>query len=382
MTKMIEGEIIEGARKVLFVLPNLNGGGAERVFVHLVNHIDRERFEPHLALGVAAGPYLSDIANDVEIHELGSERARSVVPALIRCVKRVRPATVISTLGMNFANAIGSKFYPIGTRVILREGNSASAFLSDVGRQNRLLRASYILAYRRLYNRTDTIICQSDFMVDDLASNLRVDRHRLVRIHNPVDVARIELLASQTNSDILASDSFNFVSVGKFQYQKGYDVLLQAFAEAYSKNARFRLTIFGDGDERQELERLRHQLGLDGVVSMPGFVANPYSHISSSDVFVSSSRYEGFANVIVESLALGVPVVATDCPSANREVIRENFNGWISATENVDELAKTMIRAFATVGELDRRAIAEDCRERFSISTILKDYESIIAGPN
>ena len=367
--------------KILFVLPNLIGGGAERVFTYLVNHIDRDKFEPHLALGAKRGAYLQDIKDDIQIYELGGERARSAISPLIRLVWELRPNTVISTLGMNFANLAAKAFYPVGTKVILREGNSVTAFLEDVARNSPGVSTFYRRIYKLLYNRADAIICQSDFMLRDIADNLDVGEENLYRIHNPVDFNKVDSLLKQNGENLFSDDKelFNFVSVGKLHYHKGYDILLPAFAKAKQQNPNIRLTILGEGDEREPLEKLRQELGLEESVAMPGFVKNPYIYIEAADAFVSSSRYEGFANVIVESLACRTPVVATDCPSANREVIREGENGWFAKVEDVESLAETLLRAAEEARDIDGEEIRENCKERFSIERILPFYESYLS---
>jgi glycosyltransferase involved in cell wall biosynthesis len=365
--------------KILFVLPNLIGGGAERVFTYLVNHINRDKFEPHLALGAKRGAYLQDISEDVVIHELEGERARRAIPSLIKLVRNLKPDTVFSTLGMNFASLTGKMFYPRGTRVILREGNSVTAFLEDVARNSPATAAFYRRVYRLLYNRADGIICQSDFMLRDIAENLGVNEKKLHRIHNPVDLEKIDrLLKEEKTEKLFSEDVFNFVTVGKFHYHKGYDILLRAFSKAREKNEKIALTMLGEGEERESLENLRNELGLNEIVKMPGFSQNPYVYIKQADSFISSSRYEGFANVIVESLACGTPVVVTDCPSANREVIREGENGWFAEVENAGSLAETIIKATVEADKLNASEIRADCQSRFSIKQILPKYEELL----
>ena len=125
-------------RKILFVIPSMAAGGAEKIFLRVINHLNRERFEPFLALGVRNGEFLADINEDVKIFELNAERARTAIPPIIKLVRREKMETVCSTLGMNFAVAIAKPFLPRGTRIVLREGSSPTAFLEDVARQSRL----------------------------------------------------------------------------------------------------------------------------------------------------------------------------------------------------------------------------------------------------
>ena len=174
---------------------------------------------------------------------------------------------------------------------------------------------------------------------------------------------------------VFPDDKFNFVTVGKLHYHKGYDVLLRAFELARRENPRLDLTILGEGEERRDLENIKKELDLNGSVRMPGFAENPYIYLKQADAFVSSSRYEGFSNVIVEALACGTPVVATDCPSANREVLREGENGWFAEVENETSLAAVLLKAAAQ--NLNAELIRADCRARFALEKILPLYEEL-----
>ncbi len=366
--------------KVLFVLPNLSGGGAERVFTYLVNHIDRERFRPYLALGAKTGAYLNDIREDVTIYELKGERARNVIPSLFRLVRQLRPDVVFSTIGMNSANSLGRMFYPRGTRIVLREGSSVTAYLKDLARKSPATALIYRKIYKSLYNFPDAVICQSDYMLCDMIANLGVSEKILYRIYNPVDFDKIEKMLQEDSGKLFSDNVFNFLMVGNLVHCKGYDILLPAFAKVRQQNPNVSLTILGEGEERRNLEILIDKLNLNESVRMPGFAKNPHIYAKQADVFVSSSRYEGFSNAIAESLACGTPVVATDCPSANREVITEGVNGWFAENENVASLVETINRAIIERKNLSAETIRRDCESRFALKKILPQFEKLFEG--
>lgn len=364
--------------KVLFVLPNLFGGGAERVFTYLVNHVDREQFKPYLALGAKTGAYLNDIKEDITIYELKGERARNVIPSLFKLVRILRPDTVFSTVGMNSANSLGRIFYPKGTRIVLREGSSVTAYLKDVARKSPATALIYRKIYKSLYNFPDAVICQSDYMLCDMVANLGVSEKILYRIYNPVDFDKIEKMLQEDSGKLFSDNVFNFLMVGNLVHCKGYDILLPAFAKVRQQNPNVSLTILGEGEERRNLEILIDKLNLNESVRMPGFAKNPHIYAKQADVFVSSSRYEGFSNAIVESLACGTPVVATDCPSAIREVLREGENGWLAKAEDETSLTETMLKAIEETKNLDAKEIRSDCKSRFGIENILPIYEKLL----
>lgn len=357
----------------------MTGGGAERVFLHLLNHLNRDRYEPFLALGARRGAFLAQLKEDVEIFEMKAERARGAIPALLKLVWRVRPQTVFSTLGMNFATALAKSFLPRGTRIVLREGSSPTAFLADIARQNPMRAKFYRKIYQSVYGFADSIICQSNFMRDDLEQNMQIPARKLKQIYNPVNFDEIDSL-SLHEARLYDGAGPHLVTAGRLATEKVYDNLLKAFAVARQKNEQATLTFLGDGSEKASLEKLARELKIDNQVRFIGFQSNPYSYLKQADLFVSSSRYEGFSNVIVEALACGTPVVATDCPSANREVITEGVNGWFAENENIASLAETINRATVERKNLDAKAIRQSCKARFAIEQILPQYEKQFEG--
>jgi glycosyltransferase involved in cell wall biosynthesis len=364
---------------VLFVLPSLIGGGAERIFVTLANNLDPERYLPIMGLGRRKGELLEQLNPGIAIMELGAERARHVIPALIKLVREQRPHTVITCLGMNFAAGAARGFFPKETRLILREGSSPTAFLNDISQQSRARGSLYRKFYRYLYRRADTVICQSRFMRDDIVGNLKVPGHKVKSIYNPVDFQRIDGLADEL-VPACESGTIRLVAVGRHSYEKGFDVLIKAFAIVSSSHPNVRLVLIGDGEDTSGLRALSFDLGLGEKVHFMGFQQNPYRFIKTGFLFVLPSRYEGFSNVLVEALACGVPVVATDCPSANREVLVEGVNGWFARSDDADSLAKAIQKAIRERGRVDPISIRADCENRFSVDRILPQYEREIDG--
>src|SRR5205085_9848904 len=152
-------------RKVLLVIPNLKGGGAERFFSILLRHLNRQQFEPHLALFKAEGEYLEDIPKDVAIHDLQVSRARYALPGIVRLVWKLRPQAVLSTLSpANIALTLSRPLLPRQTAVFVAEAALTSAVLDNEINYPRLWR----WLYRRFYKRADKIVCLCDAMVYDM----------------------------------------------------------------------------------------------------------------------------------------------------------------------------------------------------------------------
>ena len=362
-------------KRVMCVIPSLQGSGAERLVVDLVNHLDRSRYEPILALGAVEGPYLKEVREDVTIYPLGSTRARAVVPAIVQAVWSLRPETVFALLGFHFSVALARPLFPPGTRVVFHYGTVASAFLKEIELKSRTRAWFYRLLYRTLYRLPDTIVCQCDYMLNDLATNFALPMRKLTRIYTALDMEKIKRLASNGESPYVGRGP-HLLTIGNMTYAKGYDILLPAFKLVRQRYPHATLTFVGNGENRPALESLTGQLGLEDAVHFAGFQSNPFSYLKHADLFISSSRYEGGPLVVVEAMACGTPVVATDCPSANREVVEEGVNGWLAKSEDVLSLAETICKGIAEGPALDRDLIRAKCEARFSLNHIMALYET------
>jgi glycosyltransferase involved in cell wall biosynthesis len=327
------------SEKVLLLLPSLAGGGSQRVFSILLRHLDRARFEPHLALLQAQGPFLKDIPSDVTVHELKASRARYAIPRIVKVVKQVRPRTVLSTLGhMNLALTIAKPLLPRGTRLVVRETADPRMFLADSTSYRRI----WAGLYRMFYRRADRIVCLSDAMVEDMAVNFKLPPQKLVRIYNPVDVTNVRELAER-GVNPYAGAGPHLVAAGRLSREKGFDLLLAAMPAVRKRFPQAILTILGEGPLGGELAAQAQRLGVSEAVRFAGFLENPWLYFRHSSVFVLPSRYEGLPNVVLEALAVQVPVVVADCPGAIRELAAADAGLVVVPPESPEELAAAII---------------------------------------
>ena len=315
-----------GKTGLLFLIPTLTGGGAERVVVTLLQHLDRARFELALAVvDTRNAAFRDQVPGDVEFIDLCCLRVRHALPKLVRLLWRRRPDVVMSTLGhLNLALAIVRPLLPSSTRYVARETTIVSYGLNEYRRPQ-----VWAWAFRRFYGRFDRVICQSRAMRDDLVEHHGLDSSRTVVVHNPVDSARIEA-ALAIPVPTAPSPRLLCVAAGRLSEEKGFDLLLDALALARRRD--LHLTILGEGPLRAELGARTEARGLADRVHFAGFQRNPYPTLAAADLFVLSSRYEGFPNVVLEALACGTPVVATPAPGGVREIL-DGVAGCIVADE-------------------------------------------------
>lgn len=365
----------DNRRELLFLIPTLNGGGAQRVIVTLLNHLDRTRFRMTIAVVSTKGAvFLDDIPVDVKVIDLGCTRVRHSLVKLVRLIWRLRPDVVFSTLGhLNLALAALRPLLPGKTRYIARETIVVSELLKDLGPSS-----GWRWAYRHLYPRFDAVVCQSADMRNDLVGEFGFPARKAVVINNPVDLKNIRLLAKQASAETIAlgaaasaGEHIHFVAAGRLVDQKGFDLLIEALA--LCANRRMSLTILGEGPLLESLEKLAQDRGVAQQVRFGGFQRNPYAHFAQADAFVLSSRFEGFPNVVLEALACGTPVIATPAPGGVAEII-SGLPGCFLATE---------ISAQALAVELGRfnkgQRLPADVVRPYEVATIVRRYEAAFA---
>ena len=358
--------------RILFFLKSLSGGGAERTVLNVVNHLDRTRFEPVLALSSASGPYMSLLRDDVRVEELGGSRVRYGIWALARAIRRLRPALAFATLQQgNVALQLAAALSVTGVRTVLRESNYQS--LPGVRRPWARERA-----VRWAYGRASHVVALSNGVNEDLRARYGVSAKRVVTIYNPVEIEEIGHLAAAEPEGGAPppGGGFHVVGAGRLTRQKGFDLLIRALARLDA--VPWRLTLLGDGPDRGALEDLARTLGVGERVSMPGFVDNPYAWMARADLFVLSSRWEGFGHVIVEAMACGTAVLATRCPAGPDEIITDGVDGRLCAPDSVEALAQAL-EALAGAPE-ERRRLAEAARSscrRFDVAVIVPEYERL-----
>ncbi len=362
---------VDGRIAVLFVLPSLKGGGAERVAVTLLCHLDRTRIDPTLAVFNFADPaYAADLPADVEVVDLKARRVRHGLFALLLLIWRRRPGVVFSMIGhLNLGLALLRPFLPRGVRLYARETNVVSTMLAQHP-QSLLWRT----AYRWLYRRFDAVICQSDRMRAELVEefNLAVEQARIIR--NPIDVERVRSLAAEPlHGESWRPEVVRLVAVGRLSYEKGLDLLLEAVA--LLDTLPVEVLVLGDGPMRTALEQQTQALHLTERVRFLGFVPNPYQYIARADALVLCSRFEAFPNVVLEALACGTPVIATPAPGGLGDIAPTQHGITLAATVGSVSLA----RALAEFPFSANRARVKADLTQYDVSGIAGQYEALFS---
>jgi glycosyltransferase involved in cell wall biosynthesis len=370
-------------KKIVFLIGSLAGGGAERVFVTLLRHLDRSYFEPHLVLLQAEGEFVCEVPQDVVIHTLNGTRHRRSLPglfllmwSLVQLLWKIRPQTVLSTGRINLALALARPLLPRGTKLLIRECSVLSVRLKSDTRYPHVWR----WLYQRLYRWADNVVCQSDSMVKDMTEEFNLPQQRSVRIYNPIDIDLVRELGKSGGNPYLAAGP-QLVAAGRLSNEKGFDLLLAAMPRVIECLPNVRLTILGQGPLKSALAEQVEKLGLAESVSFLGFQQNPWPYLCHADLFVLPSRRESFCNVLLEALALETPAVAVDCPGAIREIYGSNPAVCLVPAGDSIGLADAIIeRCRATRQERTNAKASPDWLAKFALQRIIGEYSALFLG--
>jgi glycosyltransferase involved in cell wall biosynthesis len=309
----------------------------------------------------------------VNIVDLKARKLSSSLPALVGYLRRVRPPALLSTLHYTNEIAIAAKhFARVDTRVVVREANQLSL---DVGQSKAWKKRAIPWFVRYLYPLADGVVTVSRGVAEDLSRVCGLPLEKIQVIYNPTITPDLGIKAEEplNHSWFEPGQPPVILAVGKLQAQKDFPTLIRAFSRVRERTSA-RLMILGWGPDRSQLEALVAELGLQEDVALPDHVANPYAYMKRAAVFVLSSAWEGLPNVLIEAMAVGIPVVSTDCKSGPSEILKEGEYGLLIPVGNPQAMAEAIL----TVLSGSSRAIASDWLEQFSLDYAVNKYLEIL----
>jgi len=307
-------------RTISIFIPSFRGGGAEGIMVRIANEFIRMGHDVVFIVIEDVGPWKIRLHKEVNVEVLKGTRLLVSFPFLVLYFLRSNPELLISNMShMNVAAVFAAWITRSSTNLYLVEHNDLPRRIHySTGWSFRFL----VWAMSRAYPRANRIICVSEGVKMGVREVLDLPEDSMVVIPNGIDNEEIRALAARTADHpwFLDGSIPVLISIGRLVEQKGFDDLLNAL-QIVLRSTPVRLILLGEGPKRKALETLARDLNLGQHIDFHGFVANPYTFVKQSSLYVLSSRYEGFGIVILESLALGVPVISTDCPSGPGELL-------------------------------------------------------------
>jgi glycosyltransferase involved in cell wall biosynthesis len=332
------------------VLASFSGaGGVERMLVNLLHGLTELGRPVDLLTIRTSSPYLDDLPTGVRRIDLGARHSLGAVAALARQLRSERPPVLLAAKDRaGRAAVLARRLAGVETRIVMRLGTNLGAALAGKHVLARWLR---LTAVRRSWQHIEHIVAVSDGVAADTARLAHFPPERISVIRNPVITPMLAARAALPCPHPWLDEAAQHVApvllgAGRLERQKDFPTLLRAFA-ALRAERRCRLLLLGEGAWRHRLTAEAAALGIAADLDLPGFQSNPYPFLARARLFVLSSAWEGSPNVLTEAMALGTPVVATDCPSGPREVLADGRFGRLVPVGDAAALAKAMAATLA-----------------------------------
>ncbi len=364
----------ENSDPIAIFLGFLGGGGAERVIVSLTRGFINKGLKVDLVLSKTESPHLWQVPPEVRIVDLASNNLLRSVPALIGYLRREKPIALLTTLHYTNEIAILAKrLSGVSTRVVVREANTVSQVAKHGSQFKRRLTPFFI---KFLYPWADGIVAVSQGVAQDLVNIADLPSESIQVIYNPVMTSEILAKAKEPVDHpwFAPGQPPVILGVGKLTEQKDFPTLIRAFAEV-RKVKQARLVILGWGALRPQLEALVRELGLEEDVALLDHVKNPYAYMKRSALFVLSSAWEGLPNVLIEAMAVGIPVVSTDCPSGPSEILDRGKYGSLIPVGDTKAMAAEILSVLSG----NSKSVDPTWLDRFSLETATQKYLEVLS---
>ena len=328
---------------LVIYLPDLSGGGAERLHVSLAPLFVEAGYRITFLLDRLEGELLSQVPPTCAVHALEANRQIRALPKLVRYLRRTRPDVLIANMEHMNVMAVLARFLArVPTRIIVTQHCAFSEHVKQSSWQFRLLP----LLYRLAIPFADEIVTVSEGVANDLAKASGLSRKAMTVIYNGVVTDDFDnRTACEPAHPWFTNERSVILGMGRLVPQKDFATLIGAF-EHVARSTDANLIILGEGPLRPMLEDKVRLLGaLSHRIAMPGFVANPLPLLKRARLFVLSSEYEGFGNVLAEALACGTPVVSTDCPHGPAEILDRGRYGDLVPVGDAEALGRAILNA-------------------------------------
>ncbi|MEW4924508.1 glycosyltransferase [Algibacter sp. 2305UL17-15] len=349
--------------KVIFFLPSLSAGGAERVMSYIAQHINNQKYNVTLAVVGFEKDNAFEVHN-IDVIYLNKPRVLTSLVDCIFLIKRLKPKIVISVLNLNTYMGFISILFP-KCKFIGRIVNIGSVLKHHPEKSNR-----YFPSFLNKYGdkRLDYIICQSQDMYNDVLKHSGFKKSKLVVINNPITKS---FDVKKNVSHQSPNRTYKFITVGSLERRKGHLRLLNVLSKL--KNVNFQYTIIGKGSQKDTIFSKIKELNLEDKITHIPYTDKVAKFLSESDFFLQGSFVEGFPNALIETCAVGTPAIAFEAPGGINEIIQDNVNGFIANSEEdfKNKIDKALSKAW------DPQIVHDSVFKKYNSNTILEKYESL-----
>lgn len=319
-------------KNIVLLVPSLKNGGAERVVSRLASLLS-ENYSVKVVLFDGSNIDYECDAPIISLNEKASS-SDTLLHKILRFIRRLykyKKFKKENSIDLTYSFIDSANIVNILSRGNDKKITSIRGFAAIKSKDNVLNRFIYRPIYKYIHKRADKVVCVSEGIKRHIENEYTLDENKTIVINNGYNLSEIERKARleiPVELKNIYSKDFIFISVGSYRYEKGFWHLIKAFSEVYKENQSSKLLIIGRGDEQNEIKirDLIKRLGIEDAVYLPGFQKNIYKYLINSDAYVLSSISEGFPNSMVEAMACGLPVIATDCSTGPREILSQQYN--------------------------------------------------------
>ncbi|WP_407557750.1 glycosyltransferase [Winogradskyella sp. 4-2091] len=346
--------------KIMFILPSLSAGGAERVISFVSQSIDKNKFQPLLVVAGFEKDSAYDVSN-VDVVYLNKPRILTALPSIVGTIRKHKPQVVVSSIShVNTAMSMLSPFFR-KTKFIGRE----ATVLSKRSNEKKARQWSPLRLLPNGFKNLDAIICQSEDMAEDMITNFNIPKSHIHVINNPIsNLPKVK--PTQPFTDVR-----KFITVGRLTEVKGHLRLLDILSK-YKQP--FKYTIVGDGGLKDEIFQKAKDLNIFQHIEHVPFTNQVNEYIAQHDLFLQGSFVEGFPNALLESCVVGTPVIAFKAPGGTKEIVENNINGYL--VENEDEYLEKL----KLTENWNPEIVRESVYKKFNKEVILQQYEALFTN--
>ena len=365
--------------RVLFVAPSLNGGGAERAAVTVLNALDAPAYSRALYLFRREGPYLRDVGEGIELVAASADGRVARLTQLANFLRAWRPDIVVSFLSY-FSTYLAMRLAGSRARFVINQQTPLSAFLTDrdYAWRQPLRRRTFEAVSRFVYPRAAAVVATSRGVGDDLIAHFGVASARIATIPNPFDLQAIARASEDPMGVAVPAGVPLIVSAGRLADAKNWPLLIDAL-QRLKHSLAFHALILGEGELESDIRQRLERAGLTTDVTLCGFQANPWKFMARGDVFVLTSQYEGFGNVLVEAMACGTPVVATASPGT-RAIVESGLNGLLVDDHDPEAVAAALASVLGDAAMRARLSAGARLRANdFAVDVVARAYDRLLA---
>lgn len=358
-------------KKIFLVIPNLTIGGAEKVYVEIVNNINLKLFDVYLVVfNLEDGVLKKYIGSNIHLINLNKRTIKSGIINFLFYLKKIKPDVVMSSIiHLNIFMAILKPFFPKKTKLICRNSNYYSQII-------KLTKFSFLtkILYKIFINKFDFHIFISKEQRDDFLNQFQISLKKTKVINNPLNFKEILIKSKESyKQELFIKNGINFVVCGSYKYQKGFDIMIDAVSQIKYDN--INVIILGGGLNFRilEIKKKIQELDLNKKITLAGRVENVFPYFKNANAIIIPSRFEGCCNVLIEALCLNKPIICTPAPGLAKELF-DNSKGVLVAEQINSKSLAIEIEKF--IQNKYEKSFSENIF-RADISYGIKEYESV-----